>query len=88
MIGKLASHVITGKVLTIIPGVGAVAGSALSMVVSEPMRLKMEQKISAMAWEGFDKIRPVATKTVETIMEQSRSMIETVKNFAKNMVTA
>ena len=87
MIGKLASHVITGKVLTMIPGVGAVAGSALSMVVSEPMRLKMEQKISAMAWEGFDKIRPVATKTVETIMEQSRSMIETVKNFAKNMVT-
>ena len=88
MIGKLASHVITGKVLTMIPGVGAVAGSALSMVVGEPMRLKMEQKISAMAWEGFDKIRPVATKTVETIMEQSRSIFTTVKNLAKNMVTA
>jgi|GEM_PF-6001480 len=88
MIGKLASHVITGRILALIPGVGAVVGSALSMVVGEPMRLKMEQKISAMAWEGFDKIRPVATKTVETIMEQSRSMIETVKNLAKNMVTA
>ena len=85
MIGKLASHVITGRILALIPGVGAVAGSALSMVVGEPMRLQMEQKISAMAW---DKIRPVATKTVETIMEQSRSIFTTVKNLAKNMVTA
>ena len=58
------------------------------MVVGEPMRLKMEQKISAMAWEGFDKIRPVATKTVETIMEKSHSIFATVKNLAKNMVTA
>ena len=71
-----------------IPYVGPIAAYILVSPIGEQIQSKVSQTVGAVFYEGFDKIRPVATKMVETIMEQSRSIFTTVKNLAKNMVTA
>lgn len=87
-VGNLAAHLLSPALVMRIPYVGPIAAYILVSPIGEQIQSKVSQTVGAVFYEGFDKIRPVATKTVETIMEQSRSMIETVKNFAKNMVTA
>ena len=87
-VGELAGHFVTGKVLTMIPGMGSVAARALSMVVSDSIRNKVSEKVTTFAHAGFEKVRPMATKVVTTIVEKSQTIFASVKNFAKNLVTA
>ena len=87
-VGNLAGHLLSSALIARIPYVGPIAAFVLTTPIGAQIQSKVSQTVSATFYEGFDKLRPVAVKTVETIMEQSRSMIETVKNFAKNMVTA
>ena len=87
-VGNLAGHLLSSALIARIPYVGSIAAFVLTTPIGAQIQSKVSQTVSATFYEGFHKLRPVAVKTVETIMEQSRSMIETVKNFAKNMVTA
>lgn len=87
-VGNLAAHLLSPALVMRIPYVGPIAAYILVSPIGEQIQSKVSQTVSAVFYEGFDKIRPVATKTVETIMEQSRSIFTTVKNLAKNMVTA
>ena len=87
-VGNLAAHLLSPALVMRIPYVGPIAAYILVSPIGEQIKSKVSQTVSAAFYEGFNKIRPVAVKTVETTMETSRSMFATVKNLAKNMVTA
>lgn len=87
-IGEVAGHFVTGKALMMIPGMGPVAGRALSMVIGDSIRNKVAESVTAIAQAGFEKVRPMATKVVTTVVEKTRSLFASVKSFAKNFVTA
>lgn len=87
-VGNLAGHLLSSALIARIPYVGPIAAFVLTTPIGAQIQSKVSQTVSATFYEGFDKLRPVAVKTVETIMEQSRSIFTTVKNLAKNMVTA
>ena len=58
------------------------------MVIGDSIRNKVAESVTAIAQAGFEKVRPMATKVVTTVVEKTRSLFASVKSFAKNFVTA
>ena len=69
------------KLLTPIP----VVGPALSVMVGGFLTQVSSQRIKEKLYSGFEKIRPVATKIVETVSNAAKAVVNTVKETAKSV---
>lgn len=84
-IAAVADFCTTGlpaKLLAPIP----VVGPALSVMVGGFLTQVSPQRIKEKLYSGFEKIRPVATKIVETVSNAAKAVVNTVKNAAKSVL--
>ena len=86
-IGNLAGELVTGKIFALLPG-GAAVGAAVSVALADSVKSTVSETVAVTALKGFAKVRPLATKAVTTMVEKSQTIFASVKNFAKNLVTA
>lgn len=88
MIGNLAGHLLASPLIARVPYVGPIVAFALTTSIGERIRATVSESVSAVAYQGYQMIQPVAVKVVETITEKSRAIFSGIKNFVRNTVTA
>ena len=78
-IGDLCTKGIGARVLTAIPVVGPVLGTAVASAISS----QSGKKIASAVYEGFKVIRPVVTKVAEGLHKVATKAVQTVKSGLK-----